>query len=112
MWYDTQDVVILLDDFGGMERKSCFWVMRSGQQTEFFAALYCLSAARGPELVEGAGTVGLYRVLGDEEMRGDLAIAEAAGDQSEDFELAGGDAEALLPDSVWNKRRRWLGDWT
>ena len=35
-------------------------------------------------------------VLGDEKLRGDLAIAEAAGDESENFEFASGDAEALL----------------
>ena len=49
-----------------------------------------------PELVEGTGTVGLDGVFGDEKLRGDLAIAEAAGDQGEDFELAGRDAEGLL----------------
>ena len=80
---------------------------RSGQQAEFFAALHGLRAARGSELVEGAGAMGLYGVLGDEELSGDLAIAEAAGDEGEDLELAGGDAEALLPDCVWSKRRSW-----
>jgi hypothetical protein len=35
-------------------------------------------------------------VLGNEKLRGDLAIAEAAGDQGEDFELACRDAEGLL----------------
>jgi DNA repair photolyase len=35
-------------------------------------------------------------VFGNEKLRGDLAIAEAAGDQGEDFELAGRDAEGLL----------------
>jgi hypothetical protein len=90
------DVVILSDDFAGMEWKSCFWVTRSGQETEFFATLDGLSAAGGTKLVEGACTVCLDGVLGDEELRGDLSIAEAAGDQAEDFQLASGDAEGLL----------------
>ena len=82
---------------------------RSRQQAQFFAALHGLGAARGSELVEGAGAVGLYGVLGDEKLSGDLAIAEAAGDEGEDFEFAGGDAEALLLGSVWSESRSWLG---
>jgi hypothetical protein len=35
-------------------------------------------------------------VFGNEKLRGDLAIAEAAGDQGENFELACRDAEGLL----------------
>ena len=38
----------------------------------------------------------LHGVFGNEKLRGDLAIAEAAGDEGEDFELAGRDAEGLL----------------
>ncbi len=38
----------------------------------------------------------LDSIFGDEKLRGDLAIAEAAGDQGEDFQLAGRDAEGLL----------------
>jgi hypothetical protein len=38
----------------------------------------------------------LDRVFGNEKLRGDLAIAEAAGDQGENFELACRDAEGLL----------------
>src|ERR1700704_6110374 len=89
-------VVILLDDFAGAERKSCFWVTRSWQQPEFFAALHGLCSARSSELAEGAGAMGLYGVLRYEELGGDLAIAQAAGDEGEDFELAVGDADALL----------------
>jgi hypothetical protein len=85
-----------LDDFRGMERKSCFRMTRSRQEAEFFAALDGLGAAGGSELVEGAGTVCLDGVFGNEKLRGDLAIAEAAGDQGEDFELACRDAEGLL----------------
>jgi hypothetical protein len=45
-------------------------------------------------------------VFGDEELCGDLAIAEAAGDQGEDFELARRDAEGLLAGCVGGKRDR------
>ena len=61
-----------------------------------FAALDGLGAAGGSELVEGAGAVCLDGVLGNEKLRGDLAIAEAVGDQGENFELACRDAEGLL----------------
>src|SRR5258708_40149851 len=91
-----RDVVILSHDFAGTERKSCFRVTRSRQQAEFFAALDGLGAAGGSELVEGAGTVGLDGVFGNEKLGGDLAVAEAAGDQGENFELAWGDAEGPL----------------
>src|ERR1700679_853 len=91
------------------QRKSYFWVMRSWQQAEFLAAPHGLGAARGAELVEGAGAVGLHGVLGNEQLSCNLAIAEAAGDEGEDFELAGGDAEALLLSCVWTERQRWLG---
>ena len=40
--------------------------------------------------------MGLDGVFGDEKLRCDLAIAQAAGDQGEDFELACRDAEGLL----------------
>src|SRR5258708_1571278 len=79
-----------------MERKSCFRVTRSRQQAEFFAALDGLGAAGSSELVEGAGTMCLDGVFGNEKLRGDLAIAEAAGDQGKDFELACRDAEGPL----------------
>jgi hypothetical protein len=65
----------------------------SWQEAQFFAALDGLGAAGGSKLVEGAGRVGLDGVFGDEKLRGYLAIAEAAGDQGEDFELACRDGE-------------------
>ena len=73
-----------------------FCATRSGQEAQFFAALDGLGAAGGSELVEGAGTVCLDGVFGNEKLRGDLAIAAAAGDEGEDFELACRDAEGLL----------------
>ena len=94
------DVVILLGDFAGMARKSCFRMTRSREEAQFFAALDGLGAAGGSEFVEGAGAVGLDGVFGDEELGGDFAIAEAAGDQGEDFEFARGDAEGLLAGGV------------
>jgi len=39
--------------------------------------------------------VGFDGVLGDEEAGGDLAVAEALGDEGENFELARGDAEGF-----------------
>jgi hypothetical protein len=79
-----------------MERKSCFRVTPSRQEAKFFAALDGLGAAGGSELVKGAGTVCLDGIFGNEKLCGDLAIAEAAGDQGEDFELSWGDAEGSL----------------
>ena len=58
------DVVILSDDFAGMERKSCFRVTRSRQEAYSFAALDGVGAAGGSQLVEGPGTVGLDGVFG------------------------------------------------
>ena len=66
------------------------------QQGQLFAALDGLGATGSPKLLEGARTVRLDGVLGNEELRGDLAIAEAAGNEGEDFRLAIGDAEILL----------------
>ena len=111
------DVVILSSDSAGIEPKSCFqvtrsrpsdpisnagntWLPGSRQEAQFFAALDGLGATGGSKLVEGAGTVCLDGVFGNEELGGDLTIAEAAGDQGEDLELACGDAESLLLDRI------------
>src|SRR6202041_650128 len=72
----------------------------SRQEAEFFAALDGLGAAGGSELVKGAGTVGLDGGFGDEKLRGDLAIAEATGDQGENLELACRNAESLLASGI------------
>src|SRR4051812_47981766 len=55
--------------------------------------------------------MGFDRVFRNEELTSDLAVAEPASDQSKDFELAGGDAEALLPGHVWGERSNRLGHW-
>jgi len=46
----------------------------------------------------------LDRVFGNEKLCGDLAIAEAAGDQGENFELACRDAEGLLLGRIGSER--------
>lgn len=48
--------------------------------------------------------MGFDGVLGDEELGGDLAVAESAGDESEDFEFASGDAEGLQGGWVGGER--------
>jgi hypothetical protein len=62
-----------------------------------------LGAAGGSKLVESASTVCLDGVFGNEKLRGDLPIAEAAGDQGENFELTCRDAEGLLLGGIGNK---------
>jgi hypothetical protein len=47
--------------------------------------------------------VRLDGVFGNEKLRSNLAIAEAPGDEGEDFELASGDAEGLLARRVGRK---------
>ena len=44
--------------------------------------------------------MGLDGVFGDEKLRGDLAIAEATGDQGENLELACRNAESLLASGI------------
>ena len=75
-------------------------LLTSRQKAEFFAALDGLGAAGSSELVKDAGAVGFDSVFGDENLRGDLAIAKAAGDEGENFELAGRDAEGLLAGGI------------
>lgn len=48
-------------------------------------------------------------VFGDEKLRGDLAIAEAEGDQGEDFELPGCDAEGPLPGRIGSEGLEGVG---
>ena len=57
-------------------------------------------------------------VFGNEKLHGDLAIAEAAGDEGEDFELACCDADRVLmvrigSESFWSggvRRDKYLSD--
>ena len=69
---------------------------RSRKQAQFLAALNRLGPADSSELVEGPGAMSLNSVFRHEKLGGDLAIAEAAGDQGKDFEFACCDTEALL----------------
>ena len=93
-----------------MERKSCFRATRSRQQAQFLAALNSLGAAGGSELVKGAGTVRLDGVFGDEKLRGNLSIAQAAGDQGKYFKLAGRDAEGPLVGRIGSEGGRIRND--
>ena len=77
--------------------------MRLSEQAEFLAALDSLGAAPGAEFVEGAAAVSLHGVLAHEEGLADLAVAQAAGHQFEDFQLAAGDTEALAGSVVGGK---------
>ena len=49
-----------------------------------------LDAVAQAELHQHAGDVGLDGGLGDDQLRGDLGVRQAAGDELEDLELAGG----------------------
>ena len=60
-----------------------------------FAKLDSLGAAAGAQLVEGPAAVRFYGVLAYEEPLGNLTVAKALGDEGEDFELAGSDAERV-----------------
>ena len=93
MRWNAPDVVILSDDFAGLAPKSCFRMTPSRQEAEFFPALDGLGAAGGSDFIEDAGAVGLDCVFGDEKLRRDFAIAEAARDQRQNLELTRRDAE-------------------
>ncbi len=84
------------------------------QQTELFAELDGLRSALGAEFVKGTAAVGLDRVLTDEELAGDLAVAHALRDEFQDLEFAAGDAEiiafALVGNECGGGERRYSGD--
>src|ERR1700719_3957528 len=78
----------------GRGEKSCFRVGEGlRNQAGGLGELDCLGAALGAEFVEEAAGMGLHGVFADEEAGGDFAIAEARGDEAEDFEFARGDGE-------------------
>jgi hypothetical protein len=74
------------------------------QEAQFFAALDSLGATGSSELLEGACTVRLDCVFGNEQLPGNLAITAAAGDQGENFELTYRDTEGLLVRSIGSER--------
>ena len=95
------DVVILSDDFAGIERKSCFRVTRqipsrSRQQAQFFAALDRLGAAGRSQLVVRPGTMGLDGVFGNEKLVAISRLLKPRAIRVKNFELAWRDAEGLL----------------
>ncbi len=97
-------VVILLSDFGARGEKSLILVTGSRDEAEFFAKLDGLSAAFGAELVKNTAGVGLHGVFADEELFGDFAVAEALGDEFQDFQFAGSDAEGFALCLVLDER--------
>jgi hypothetical protein len=78
---------------------------RSGQQTQFLPAPDGLGPTPHLKFVECADTVRLDGVLGDEELSGDLTIAEATGNERQDLKLACRDADPLLLNRVGAKWR-------
>src|SRR5437879_1594447 len=84
----------------------------SRNQSQLFSQLHRLSSAPGAQLVEQAAGMGLDGVFADEEFFGDLAIAQAAGNQFEDFELAARNPELGQSRLVQSKelRRRHFSD--
>jgi hypothetical protein len=75
--------------------KSCVRRMSSSKKAQFLASFDSLCAAAGAELVEGAAAMSLDGVFTHEKGFADLAIAEAASHELENFHFARGDAEAL-----------------
>ena len=87
-------VVNLSDDLRRTREKSCGWVGGgSREQTSLLGELDGLSTATSAELIKDAARMGLDGVLADEKALGDFAVAEAGGNQAEDFEFAGSDTE-------------------
>jgi len=64
-----------------------------GDEAGSLGELDGLGAASGAELVEEAAGVGLYGVFADKEAGCYFSVAEAGGDEAEDFEFARGDGE-------------------
>src|SRR5882724_3709087 len=90
--------------------KSRFWVTEAlGDEAGGFGDLDGLSAAPGAELVKEAAGVGFDGVFADEEASGDFAVAEAGGDEGEDFEFARGDGEFGEAGFVGDERYGGLG---
>ena len=82
-------------------------------QSQLFSQLHCLGSAPGAQLVEQAAGMGLDGVFADKEFFGDLAIAQAVGNQLEDLQLARINAElgqSLLVQSKELRRRHFSDD--
>src|SRR6476620_7916279 len=73
-------------------------------QSQLFSHLYGLGSSSGAQLIEEPAGVGLYCVFADEELFGDLAVAQAVGNQFQNFQLARSDAEFAQSGLVQSKR--------
>src|SRR5213080_2173723 len=100
--------------FGPFSATLCLCGQSSSRtQSQLFSQLHCLGSAPGAQLVEQAAGMGLDGVFADEEFFGDLAIAQAVGNQLEDFEFAARNAEllqSLLVQSKELRRRHFFDD--
>ncbi len=56
-----------------------------------------LGAAFGAQLIENAAAVRFHRILTDAEFFSDFAVAQALGDEFEDFDFAAGDSRMFAP---------------
>src|ERR1051325_6862271 len=68
---------------------------KSRNESPFLTQLDSLRPPPRSQLVEDAAGMGLDRVLADEELLGDFAVAQTIGDELQDLQLAGGDAQFL-----------------
>ena len=78
-------------------------VRHLGQKAEFLGTTDRLGSPGGTEFIEGAATVGLDGIFGNEELRGDFAVAEPASNAGENFQLARRDAKGLQAGRIGNK---------
>src|SRR5438132_8051930 len=78
----------------------------SRNQSQLFSQLHGLGSAPGAQLVEQAAGMGLDGVFADEEFFGDLAIAQAVGNQLEDLQLAARNPEFAQSRLVQSKELR------
>ena len=80
-----------------------------GNEAGGFGDLDGVGAAASAELVEEAAGMGFDGIFADEETGGYFPIAEAGGDEAEDFEFAGGDGELGEAGFVGDERLGGLG---
>ena len=75
----------------------------SDDDSSFFRDLDGLCSTPGVELGENFRGVSLHRVLTHEQPGGDLTVAQPAGNQRENLELARSQAETLNAGQVWGE---------
>ncbi len=78
----------------------------SRNQSQLFSHLHRLGSSSGAQLVEQAAGMGLDGVFADKEFFGDLAIAQAVGNQLEDLQLAARNPEFAQSRLVQSKELR------